>query len=113
VRKLNLHGPHSPPAGGILVFGVGLEYSKNTCTAAIYLCILFYSTSKFFVYAFLGVYAFGTCFSSFRLIATFSGKSSYRLVTYRWSPEVRISGVSYLHRLGFSVLHCDDPHAWW
>ncbi|KIM39932.1 hypothetical protein M413DRAFT_446844 [Hebeloma cylindrosporum] len=40
-------------SSGILVFGIGLEYSEMSCTAAAYLCILFYSTSKFFVYAFL------------------------------------------------------------
>ncbi|KAJ3505709.1 hypothetical protein NLJ89_g7273 [Agrocybe chaxingu] len=40
-------------SSGILVFGVGLEYSKAVCTTAIYLCIFFYSTSKFFLYAFL------------------------------------------------------------
>ncbi|KAF8150078.1 hypothetical protein B0H34DRAFT_174524 [Crassisporium funariophilum] len=40
-------------SSGVLVFGIGLEYSDRVCTAAIYLCIIFYSTSKFFVYAFL------------------------------------------------------------
>jgi len=40
-------------SSGVLVFGFGLEYSEDTCTAAVYLCILFYATSKFFVYAFL------------------------------------------------------------
>ncbi|PPQ95208.1 hypothetical protein CVT26_014899 [Gymnopilus dilepis] len=38
---------------GILVFGIGLEYSMAVCTIASYLCPVFYSTSKFFVYAFL------------------------------------------------------------
>ncbi|KAF9533889.1 hypothetical protein CPB83DRAFT_413614 [Crepidotus variabilis] len=40
-------------SSGTLVFGVGLEYSPAVCTIAIYLCIFFYSTTKFFVYAFL------------------------------------------------------------
>lgn len=40
-------------SSGILVFGIGLEYSDDVCIAAVYLCILFYSTSKLFVYAVL------------------------------------------------------------
>ncbi|PPQ70868.1 hypothetical protein CVT24_000552 [Panaeolus cyanescens] len=39
--------------GGLLVFGVGLEYSKAVCISAIYVCVIFYSSAKFFVYAFL------------------------------------------------------------
>jgi len=94
----------SPPAGGILVFGFGLEYSKDTCTAAIYLCILFYSTSKFFVYAFLGVPAFGTCFSSFRLIETLAEK-----VHIVWSPSIgirRFESPVYLTCIVSVSLYC-------
>ncbi|KIJ98136.1 hypothetical protein K443DRAFT_133591 [Laccaria amethystina LaAM-08-1] len=40
-------------SSGVLLFGVGLEFSPPACTVAIYLNILFYSTSKFLVYAFL------------------------------------------------------------
>lgn len=40
-------------SSGVLLFGVGLELSPSVCTVAIYLNILFYSTSKFLVYAFL------------------------------------------------------------
>ncbi|TFK36647.1 hypothetical protein BDQ12DRAFT_686276 [Crucibulum laeve] len=40
-------------SSGILVLGVGLELNKSVCTAAIYLCVIFYATSKFLVYAFL------------------------------------------------------------
>ncbi|PPQ69194.1 hypothetical protein CVT25_006972 [Psilocybe cyanescens] len=38
---------------GILTFGFGLEHSEATCVTAAYLCVVFYSTAKFFVYAFL------------------------------------------------------------
>ncbi|KAF9037678.1 hypothetical protein BJ165DRAFT_1317812, partial [Panaeolus papilionaceus] len=40
-------------ASGLLVFGVGLEYSRAVCISAIYVCVVFYSSAKFFVYAFL------------------------------------------------------------
>ncbi|KAF9004074.1 hypothetical protein BDQ17DRAFT_1241723 [Cyathus striatus] len=40
-------------SSGILLMGVGLELNVAVCTAAIYLCIIFYSSSKFLVYAFL------------------------------------------------------------
>ncbi|KAF9563195.1 hypothetical protein CPC08DRAFT_334914 [Agrocybe pediades] len=40
-------------SSGLLIFGVGLEYSSATCIAAAYSCIIFYSSAKFFVYAFL------------------------------------------------------------
>ncbi|KAH9481251.1 hypothetical protein JR316_0005773 [Psilocybe cubensis] len=37
----------------ILTFGLGLEHSEAICITAAYLCVVFYSTAKFFVYAFL------------------------------------------------------------
>lgn len=40
-------------AGGVIVFGVGLEIDRSVCTSAIYLCIVFYGTSKALIYAFL------------------------------------------------------------
>ncbi len=39
--------------GGVLTFGVGLETHARICAAAIYICVFFYSTSKFLVYCFL------------------------------------------------------------
>ncbi|KAJ7067527.1 hypothetical protein C8F01DRAFT_1365586 [Mycena amicta] len=38
---------------GILVFGVGMQRNATACAAGIYLCVLFYSTSKILIYAFL------------------------------------------------------------
>ncbi|KAJ7472550.1 hypothetical protein FB451DRAFT_1398761 [Mycena latifolia] len=38
---------------GILVFGVGLQLNATACAAGIYLCILFYTTSKLLIYSFL------------------------------------------------------------
>ncbi|KAJ7759256.1 hypothetical protein B0H16DRAFT_1534987 [Mycena metata] len=40
-------------ASGILIFGVGLETYEAGCSAGIYLCIVFYSSSKLLIYAFL------------------------------------------------------------
>lgn len=40
-------------ASGILVLGVGLETDDISCATGIYLCIVFYGSSKFFIYAFL------------------------------------------------------------
>ncbi|KAJ7180726.1 hypothetical protein C8R46DRAFT_591828 [Mycena filopes] len=40
-------------ASGILIFGVGLETHEAGCSAGIYLCIVFYSSSKLLIYAFL------------------------------------------------------------
>ncbi|KAF9041093.1 hypothetical protein BDZ89DRAFT_944749 [Hymenopellis radicata] len=40
-------------SSGILIFGVGLELQESVCSAAIHLCIAFYSTSKLLIYAFL------------------------------------------------------------
>ncbi|KAJ7247606.1 hypothetical protein B0H12DRAFT_736805 [Mycena haematopus] len=39
-------------SSGILIFGVGLE-TRESCSAGIYLCIVFYSSSKLLIYAFL------------------------------------------------------------
>ncbi|KAJ7116060.1 hypothetical protein C8R44DRAFT_794047 [Mycena epipterygia] len=39
--------------GGVLIFGVGLETREAGCSAGIYLCIVFYSSSKLLIYAFL------------------------------------------------------------
>ncbi|KAJ7767288.1 hypothetical protein B0H16DRAFT_1716908 [Mycena metata] len=38
---------------GILIFGVGLQMNKTACAAGIYICVLFYSSSKVLIYAFL------------------------------------------------------------
>ncbi|KAJ7253582.1 hypothetical protein C8J57DRAFT_626980 [Mycena rebaudengoi] len=38
---------------GLLIFGVGLQMNRASCAAGIYLCILFYTTSKILIYAFL------------------------------------------------------------
>ncbi|KAK7442004.1 hypothetical protein VKT23_016282 [Stygiomarasmius scandens] len=40
-------------SSGILVFGLGLETSNIACAFGIYLCVLFYSTSKLLIYFFL------------------------------------------------------------
>jgi hypothetical protein len=39
--------------GGVLIFGVGLETHEAGCSAGIYLCIVFYASSKLLIYAFL------------------------------------------------------------
>jgi len=38
---------------GILILGVGMTTSAAACSLGIYLCIIFYGTSKFFIYLFL------------------------------------------------------------
>ncbi|KAJ7643516.1 hypothetical protein FB45DRAFT_895335 [Roridomyces roridus] len=40
-------------ASGILIFGVGLQRNTTTCAAGIYLCVLFYTSSKVLIYTFL------------------------------------------------------------
>ncbi|KAH8826428.1 hypothetical protein DL96DRAFT_1607964 [Flagelloscypha sp. PMI_526] len=40
-------------ASGFLTLAIGLEENHHVCSAAIYMCIVFYTTSKFFIYAFL------------------------------------------------------------
>ncbi|KAJ7198257.1 hypothetical protein GGX14DRAFT_401972 [Mycena pura] len=40
-------------ASGLLIFGVGLQLNSTACAAGIYLCVLFYATSKVLIYAFL------------------------------------------------------------
>ncbi|KAJ6600886.1 hypothetical protein B0H10DRAFT_692409 [Mycena sp. CBHHK59/15] len=38
---------------GLLIFGVGLEITEAACSAGIYLCVAFYTSSKVLIYAFL------------------------------------------------------------
>ncbi|KAJ6577034.1 hypothetical protein DFH09DRAFT_1450653 [Mycena vulgaris] len=38
---------------GLLIFGVGLQTNHHACSAAIFLCVAFYTTSKILIYAFL------------------------------------------------------------
>jgi hypothetical protein len=45
-------------AGGIVIFGVGLETNEAVCGLGMYLCILFYATSKVLIYAFLGKFSY-------------------------------------------------------
>lgn len=42
---------------GILILGVGMATSAAACSLGIYLCIVFYGTSKFFIYLFLSEYS--------------------------------------------------------
>lgn len=38
---------------GVLILGAGMEHSSATCSLGIYLCIVFYASSKVFIYCFL------------------------------------------------------------
>ncbi|KAJ3984920.1 hypothetical protein F5890DRAFT_1227940 [Lentinula detonsa] len=40
-------------ASGMLTFGIGLESKDLVCALAIYLCVVFYATSKLLIYSFL------------------------------------------------------------
>lgn len=40
-------------ASGILILGFGLEENEISCSTGILLCIIFYGSSKFFIYVFL------------------------------------------------------------
>ncbi|KAJ7289383.1 hypothetical protein C8J57DRAFT_1277544 [Mycena rebaudengoi] len=40
-------------SSGLLIFGVGLQYNSQACSAGIFLCIVFYGSSKIMIYAFL------------------------------------------------------------
>jgi hypothetical protein len=42
---------------GILLFGVGLQTNTVTCSSAIYLCIIFYGSSKVLIYIFLSTWS--------------------------------------------------------
>ena len=42
---------------GILILGVGMTASTVACSLGIYLCIVFYGTSKFFIYLFLSEFS--------------------------------------------------------
>lgn len=55
-RVLQAHPSSFSPLnpGGILIFGVGLETIENACKAGIFICVVFYATSKLLIYCFLG-----------------------------------------------------------
>lgn len=40
-------------SSGILILGIGLEKNDSSCSTGILLCIIFYGSSKFFIYVFL------------------------------------------------------------
>lgn len=42
---------------GILILGVGMATSAAACSLGIYFCIIFYGTSKFFIYLFLSEFS--------------------------------------------------------
>ena len=46
---------------GILILGVGMTTSAIACSLGIYLCIVFYGTSKFFIYLFLSEFPLPPC----------------------------------------------------
>jgi hypothetical protein len=58
---LLLIAPTHVNKGGMVIFGVGLESSDFVCSLGIYLCIVFYSTSKALIYFFLGSWQSSLC----------------------------------------------------
>ncbi|KAJ7346131.1 hypothetical protein DFH08DRAFT_1008026 [Mycena albidolilacea] len=40
-------------SAGLLIFGVGMRRDEHACSAGIYLCVVFYTSSKVLIYAFL------------------------------------------------------------
>ena len=42
---------------GVLILGVGMASSAAACSLGIYLCIVFYGTSKIFIYLFLSKFS--------------------------------------------------------
>jgi hypothetical protein len=45
-------------SSALMISGVGLSFNQETCRGAIFLCIVFYASSKVLVYIFLGQFSF-------------------------------------------------------
>ena len=64
---------------GILILGVGMTASAVACSLGIYLCIVFYGTSKFFIYLFLSEFSLHAADDDWIVIQSISDRKSTRL----------------------------------
>ncbi|KAJ7759440.1 hypothetical protein DFH07DRAFT_741207 [Mycena maculata] len=83
-------------SSGLLIFGVGLQKNTTTCAAGIFLCVLFYTSSKVLIYAFLTEKVY---------IVWDSGRSRLR------SPVYLICAITVLLYLGIFISPTYPLHA--
>jgi hypothetical protein len=72
--------------GGMVIFGAGLESSRAACSLGIYLCIIFYASSKALIYLFLGMFTLSSMSWSMLIIIVHSREDAHRLGSYSWLP---------------------------
>jgi hypothetical protein len=98
--------------GGVLIFGAGLDSNRNTCSGGIYLCIVFYATSKALIYAFLSTYRFRSA-AQVLLTLSSSGKSPHRLGFVDKFKSEKLANLSVLRvfAIGLRCYHY-SPLCW-
>jgi len=87
--------------GGLVIFGIGLESSISVCRTGIFLCIVFYASSKALLYVFLSKQAT----SIFSLSLMFSSVEKVHVVWSSTPKTPRLKSPVYLVGMGTIVFY--------
>lgn len=97
---------------GVLILGVGMTTSAGACALGIYLCIVFYGTSKLFIYLFLS-----ECFLPWVAVVTLSDSSSRacscRLASNSHNSSITLQDICGVHGSSCSFLGCRWYYVLW
>ena len=91
---------------GVLILGIGMATSKAACSLGIYLCIVFYGTSKLFIYLFLSELSAFFGMTTVMLSACSSRTRVRRLASNSHDPSVAFQGVRSVHGSPHPVPGC-------
>lgn len=87
---------------GVLILGIGMATSQVACSLGIYLCIVFYGTSKLFIYLFLSKSHLPSDIMIVVLLVYFSRTCLRRLASNSHDSSNAFQSVCSMH---------DSPHS--
>lgn len=98
---------------GILILGVGMATSPAACSLGIYLCIVFYGTSKLFIYLFLGEFYLPLGMATVILSVSSSRTGACRLASNSHVSPITFQSICGVHDSPHSLLGCRRRYVLW
>jgi len=98
---------------GVLILGVGMATSAAACSLGIYLCIIFYGTSKFFIYLFLSEFLSPLGVTFAMIFFSFSRTCACRLASNSHDPSITFESIYCVHDSPQFVLGCRCCYVLW
>jgi hypothetical protein len=98
---------------GILILGIGMATSNAACSLGIYLCIVFYGTSKLFIYLFLSR-SFPSLAMMIVMLSVRSSRTRVRrLASNSHNPTIAFQGVRSVHGSPYPLPGCRRCYVLW